>query len=335
MKRAFVTGGCGFVGRHFCKRLIDLGYFVVCVDNMTSESAMHPDDWPTHLYVNNSNNFIFFDMDCIDLLTTDVPFFGEEPYWDIIIHLAAVVGGRTKIEGEPLQVAQDLSIDANFFSAITKLKRKPGLVVYFSSSAAYPVAYQTEDNQCILKEDMMDLAGDKLGLPDLSYGWAKLSGEYLASLVRDKYDIPIAIYRPFSGFGEDQDTCYPFMNIFNKIYRNDSEIEIWSDSVRDFVYIEDIIDCVMTTAPAVAKDKTVLNIASGRATSFSELVRIMSKCVNGHENINIRVAEDKPKGVYYRVGCPEKAKRYGWIPQTPLELALRIIKMRYNCRFIA
>ena len=45
MKTCLITGGCGFIGRHFTKKMCDLGYNVDIVDNMSSNSSLDPQDW--------------------------------------------------------------------------------------------------------------------------------------------------------------------------------------------------------------------------------------------------------------------------------------------------
>ena len=148
MKRALVTGHLGFVGKYFVKRLTQDGWDIVGVD--TKEGK-----------------------DCRD-------FFKEsDESFDIVIHLAAIVGGRESIEGRPLAVADNLSIDSEFFQWC--LKTKPKKVVYFSSSAAYPIMYQSDDLHIKLREWDMSIYSPKK--PDATYGWSKLTGEYLASFV--------------------------------------------------------------------------------------------------------------------------------------------------------
>ena len=44
----------------------------------------------------------------------------------------------------------------------------------------------------------------------MTYGWAKLTCEYLGKIAFEKYGIKSVCYRPFSGYGEDQDLNYPF-----------------------------------------------------------------------------------------------------------------------------
>ena len=166
-----------------------------------------------------------------------------------------------------------------------------------------------------MKESDLDLQ-NLSGVPDMSYGWSKLTGEYLAKLAHDNYGLDIVCYRPFSGYGEDQHETYPFIAILKRIIKGDTPIEIWSNSVRDFVYIEDIVDCVLTTMYKV-HDGSAINIASGVATSFIELVKEMLNVVGCAAEV--KIVDDKPKGVYYRVGDPSYVMSLGWFPKTSLQ----------------
>jgi GDP-L-fucose synthase len=308
-KKALVTGGCGFVGRNFCKHLTTLGYSVTCIDNLVSSSSLHPEEWPFHLrcYV------VFKNMDCRDYFKT---YREDGTHFDLVIHLAAVVEGRLMIENNPIAVAQDLSIDADFFQWVVKLEEKPTKVVYFSSSAAYPIKYQ---EGCFLKhkklkEGMLNFKDD-IGMPDLSYGWAKLTGEYLARLAHDKHDLDIVCYRPFSGYGPDQHETYPFPAILKRVLNKEYPIEIWSDTVRDFVHIDDVVDCVMSTMHSV-KNGDAINIGSGKPISFSELAKKMCKLAK--HKTTVKIARDKPIGVQYRVSNVTSLTAMGWKPKVTL-----------------
>lgn len=271
-----ITGGCGFVGSHFTNRLINENHSVTVVD--ISDARINPKS-------------TFIKMDCRD-------FFKENrEHWDLVIHLAAIVGGRSHMEGDPISVAEDLSIDSAFFKWLTCTK--VGHAIYFSSSAAYPIKYQKKDCNEKLKEDMINFESDVLGMPDITYGWAKLTGEYLAKVTAEKYNVKIACYRPFSGYGEDQDDVYPFIGILKRVLNKEIPIKIWSDSVRDFIYIEDVVTWVMDTYKHIT-DGSAINLGSGIPTSFSSLAKKMYMIVHG-EDVEVEVINNMPKGVYYRV----------------------------------
>ncbi len=287
MPRCLVTGGCGFIGRHFTKKMVDLGYNVVIVDNMYSNSALLPEVWPAHLKCSCE----FINCDIIEYLKTNNVLF------DVIIHAAAIVGGRYTIENDPLLVSYDITIDNELFRWIEKNPCEN--LVYFSSSAVYPVTLQTQDHHRKLKLDDVDILNNNISVPDLTYGWSKLTGEFSLHVLSKRVKTAISVYRPFSGYGEDQHDSYPFPSIMRKVLNGEPSIDIWSDAVRDFVYIDDIVNYVLETC-FHDKGLRILNIGTGIATSMSELANKISN-VAFNKQIKVNVLDDKPKGVYYRV----------------------------------
>lgn len=219
--------------------------------------------------------------------------------FDLVIHLAAVVGGRQTIENSPLSVAVDLSIDSEFFGWC--LRAKPNHIVYFSSSAAYPIEYQYSNSGIRLKEDMINL--DKIQSPDLTYGWSKLTGEYLAKFVANE-GINTTIFRPFSGYGPDQDLAYPFPSFIQRGKEKHNPFQIWGDGtqVRDFIHITDIVNAV----DECVKNKIygTYNLGTGVATSFNDLCSIISQIQNYKPDI--QHVPSAPTGVMYRVCDPSK-----------------------------
>ena len=334
-RHVLITGGAGFVGRHFTHRLCTKGWLVTVVDSLVSESALHPSRWPLHLQCTDGQQLIFIKQDCREFFKSTK----SHIKWDLFIHLAAVVGGRMNIEGSPLLVADDLSIDSAAFQWAVDNSTKPTLskMVYFSSSAVYPLQYQRAVGGTLLKENMVDLVDVRtdFGHSDSSYGWAKLTGEYLAHVARQTYGLNVSVYRPFSGYGEDQNEAYPFIAILKKIMARANPIQIWSNSVRDFVYIEDIVTCVLDIESMddnnnnfnnnnhSSNSHTVLNgmplnLATGIGTSFNDLVKLMASHYSSYDP-DIVVVDDMPQGVHYRVGDVTLSNSYGCQSTTSLK----------------
>jgi GDP-L-fucose synthase len=214
----------------------------------------------------------------------------------VVIHLAAVVGGRQKIEENPLDVALDLVIDSAVINWCSR--NNVDRLLFFSSSAVYPISFQKDNlNSKKLDESMIDFENN-IGIPDLTYGWAKMTGEYLCKIAHRSTGLKSICYRPFSGYGEDQNPAYPFPAIIRRIVKREDPVEIWSNSIRDFVYIDDILNFVRDTMYTI-DDGSALNIGTSIPTSFSELVNISSE-IAGYSP-EVKILENKPLGVYYRV----------------------------------
>ncbi len=222
----------------------------------------------------------------------------DDTKFDVVIHLAAIVGGRATIEGNPLAVASDLAIDADLFQ--WALRTRPGHLVYFSSSAAYPIFLQRAEYKQKLKE--WDINLDHIRTPDLTYGWAKLSGEKLASYARAE-GLNITILRPFSGYGTDQSLDYPFPSFIKRGREKEAPFNVWGKGtqVRDFIHIEDI---VRATFEAITNKVEVSNLCSGRATSFIDLAELVM--MQAGYLAEIKTNPTAPVGVAYRVGDTRK-----------------------------
>lgn len=234
----------------------------------------------------------------------------DDTKFDVVIHLAAIVGGRATIEGNPLAVASDLAIDADLFQ--WALRTRPGHLVYFSSSAAYPIFLQRAEYKQKLKE--WDINLDHIRTPDLTYGWAKLSGEKLASYARAE-GLNITILRPFSGYGTDQSLDYPFPSFIKRGRQKEAPFNVWGKGtqVRDFIHIEDI---VRATFEAITNKVEVSNLCSGRATSFIELAELVM--MQAGYLAEIKTNPTAPVGVAYRVGDTRKMLSF-YEPRISLE----------------
>jgi len=275
-----ITGHKGFVGAHFIRRL-------------------HKDHNIVGVDIKDGN-------DCRDLFKKDTT------RYDLVIHLAAIIGGRQTIEGQPIAVASDLAIDADMFNWAVRTKQRK--IVYYSSSAAYPVALQTHSLKHKLVED--DISYEDLRKPDLTYGFSKLSGEILASYAR-REGVNVHVFRPFSGYGPLQDLDYPFPSFIKRINNKVKEFIIWGDGeqVRDFIYIEDIVSATLK-----AVDEEIygpVNLGNGIPISFNQLAKMMFK-ISGHHPDKIVHMLDAPKGVEYR--CSNNKLMLSFYPPlTPIE----------------
>ena len=219
MAKVLVTGGAGFVGRHCVGRLLARGDEVHCVDPVIPlTGGLPPEKWP-FFDPRDYKNFNFCREDCRAWFKRV-----QDTDFDYAFHLAAMVGGRMMIEHNPLAVADDLSIDAEYWQ--WAVRAKPRKTLCFSSSAAYPIKFQRREHHVLLKEDMIAFDFD-IGMPDMSYGWAKLTCEYLARLAHQKHGLKSVCYRPFSGYGEDQDMTYPFPAILMRAVRGQRPVTVW------------------------------------------------------------------------------------------------------------
>lgn len=287
--KILITGGRGFIGSHFHKRFIDDD--VTIVDLLDGNDALD--------FFRDSN-----------------------AKFDLVIHCAAIVGGRKTIDGSPAKLFGNFALDSEML--MWALKTKPRKVVYFSSSAAYPNSlqqekdfYTGENNKYRLKESDIDLNDMKNADPSV-YGLSKLVGEHLIQYVQDEIDV--WIFRPFSGYSELQSLDYPFPSFIARAARQDDPFEIWGPTglqSRDWVHIDDIIEF---TLRALEHDPDVYNICTGVPTSFNEFAEIVTSMVGYKPKFNRILSA--PVGVQYRVGDPTKQNKI-YVPRISLEEGIK------------
>ncbi len=235
----------------------------------------------------------------------------ENVQYDLAIHCAAIVGGRASIDGSPLGVATNLALDAWYMRWL--IRTGTPRAVYFSSSAAYPVALQQPGPIHRLVETDIDYG--QPGRPDATYGLVKLAGEQLAGYAEAE-GCRVSILRPFSGYGEDQADCYPFPAFIRRAKERQDPFEIWGEgsSTRDWIHIDDLVGA---TLAAVDQGVTgPINLGWGRATSFDELAALVT--AEAGYRPELKHLAGAPQGVHHRV-CDPKRMLDVYQPKVTLE----------------
>lgn len=283
-----MTGSAGLIGRHFVEHLLDTDWLVEEID-IKGRDTLHLDARR------------FFELCDIS--------------YDLVVHCAAHVGGRLDIENKAAYIgAYNVQLDGSMFEYA--LRTRPAHVIYWSSSAAYPLELQV-DPPFILGEDDIDTFYPDPA--DQTYGWAKLVGERLAQEAQAE-GIKVHVFRPFSGWADDQDTSYPMGAFLDRARRKADPFDVWGDGeqVRDFIHISDVIGAAM--AAIDADYPRPLNLCTGVPTRFNELAGLVTSAAGYRPTLKHDLS--KPEGVRYRVGDPTELHKV-WRPRMSLEEGIK------------
>ena len=285
--RALVTGSSGFIGGQVARVLGAAGYSVMAADIRDGFDV----------------RYSMGDLICMP------------GYYDVVVHCAAVVGGRRVMDWTPVKHAANLAIDAALFQWAQTAR--PARLVYFSSSCAYPVALGQPG--CRLSET--DISWPPLPgmMPDKLYGWAKLTGELLAATAAEA-GLPVSIVRPFSVYGPGMNDGFAVSGFLEQVARRADPLEIWGDAgqVRDYIHVRDVARAVLAIITQGVDGP--VNLGTGRATSLRALARMMLAA--GGQVAEIKVDPGMPAGVPSLVA--DTARLHGFhVPQISLEAGLR------------
>jgi nucleoside-diphosphate-sugar epimerase len=215
---------------------------------------------------------------------------------DLVIHMAAPVGGREKIEGDPLYNADSLRLDSAMFRWAVKHAKT---MVYPSSSAVYGTRFQDVDGIRLREEYLRFAYNEDIPVPDEMYGFTKLAGEMLA-WKSAAYGLNTLCIRPFSGYGEGQSFEYPVPSIARRAINREDPLVVWGPGTqqRDFVHVRDLIGATMARLESGVFGYQTMNIGSGIPTSFNDIAKTCASII-GYEP-QIQNLTDKPMGVATR-----------------------------------
>lgn len=258
-KKIVVTGGAGFIGSHIVDGLLDLGFDVVVVDDLSTGNIKN---------IEHIKDKITFVQDTI--LNTDLMkkvFKGAYA----VMHHAALPSVPKSIEF-PLEtkMANSVGVISVFMAA-----RDAGVdrVIYASSSSVYG------DTPVLPKVETMPTN------PLSPYAIHKLTAELYGKLFNSLYGLKTIGLRYFNVFGPRQNPHSPYSAVIPKfidlLQKGETPV-IFGDGkhTRDFTYVTNVVDANIKALSAHSGFGEVFNIACGEQISLNDLIGKINKVLD-------------------------------------------------------
>lgn len=257
--RSLVTGAAGFIGSHLAVRLLSEGHEVIAVDSFTDYYDISLKKFNADRVSQAGAQFIQDDLNSLDL---DETLDGV----DLIFHLAGQPGVRASW-GAEFKTYTYANIDTTQ-RLLEACRHRPKLrrLVYASSSSVYGNAerYPTKETD--------------LPQPVSPYGVSKLAAEHLCSLYASNFGVPTVSLRYFTVYGPGQRPDMAFTRFANAALR-DEQITLFGtgDQVRDFTYVDDVVDANFRAAVGDLSPGAIFNVAGGSHASINEVLSIFEE----------------------------------------------------------
>ncbi len=307
--KILVTGAAGFIGSHVVARLLQEGHDVMGVDSFDvyySRSQKEKNLMPVLLHP----KFKLVEDNLADMALVKVVK-GTEA----IVHLAAQPGVRGswgssfhRYLTNNIQVTQKLLEE----SKANHLKR----FVYASSSSVYgDIPQQPGGEIAVLNEEIVCK-------PRSPYGVTKLAAENLVQLYHQEYKMPTVSLRFFSVYGPGQRPDMAFNRFCHNIL-HDAALTIYGDGkqVRDFTYIDDVVEIIAASVTSEAAVGQVVNVGGGSPCTLLEAVTLLEE-ISGKTCAKTFLEHQKGDVFSTRADTAKLAQIFGAKPGIPLREGL-------------
>jgi nucleoside-diphosphate-sugar epimerase len=259
-KRIFLTGATGFVGSHLLKRLIKEGCEVHI--SVRKSSSL----WRIEGVVNNCicHTIDLTDFDGVKSLIKKI-----KP--DIIFHLAAY-GVDYQQQNIYQAVSININTTVNLFESFPK--NKGYMFIHTGTSLEYG-----HKNKPISEYDLPNPTG--------VYGITKSASVQLLSFMsKQAQHGNLVILRPFGIFGELEGSHKFFPQVIDKLSRGLPVQMTGGEQVRDYIYVDDLVDAYLMAAVVPLKNVVeLINIGSGKGIALKEIALNMAKQIGANENL--------------------------------------------------
>ncbi|MBA7580851.1 GDP-L-fucose synthase [subsurface metagenome] len=298
-QNVLVGGGTGFVGVNLINRLLSLGANI--------RATIHRKD---PVIRDEKIEYIRCDLtkreDCQKVVKD----------MDYVFMCAANTSGAAVMEKTPLvHVTPNVLMNTLILEAAYEAKIQKFL--WFSSNSVYPVTDYPVKEEEMMKGDLFEKY--------FCVGWMKRFTEILCEMYAAKIKNPmkIVVVRPANIYGPYDDfeweTSHVIPALIRKVVERHELVEVWGDGddIKDFIYIEDLIEGVLLAMEKIETFNPV-NIATGKPCTIKEVLNAIL-AADGYQDAKIVFNSSKPTMIPKRLIDTSKAKNIlGFEAKTPL-----------------
>ena len=303
MRTILVTGGAGFIGSTFVRRVfrdrpdarllvLDALTYAGNLSNFDVEMRDHP---RFEFHYGDVNN-----LTLVDRLVAQS---------DQVVHFAAESHVGRSIADDRVFFQTDVMGTQAVANAVVSHARRVERFVHISTSEVYGSA---------VREPMDE---DHPLLPSSPYAAAKAGADRLVDSYLRTYDLPAVILRPFNNYGPRQhlEKVVPRF-VTSALLGEPLTLHGGGTAARDWLHVEDCVEGVLATleAPLPAVRGRTLNLGTGVATSVATIADLVLEAA-GKPGLERKAVGERPGQVLLHVADARRAREaLGWAPKTTL-----------------
>ncbi|CAI8202124.1 MAG: dTDP-L-rhamnose 4-epimerase [Cryomorphaceae bacterium] len=310
MINILITGGAGFIGSNLTRKLVEKGFKVTVLDNLSKQ--IHGENQNSTLYSSIKDIATFIQGDVCNKSDWKKALRNQ----DAVIHLAAETGTGQSMyeisrynEVNILGTTHLLDILANENHSIKKMIIASSRSIYGegkymckNDGVVYPNQRQDIDmakgefnlvcDECNEPLELLATDEDSKVHPSSIYGITKQQQEQMILLIGKTLNIPAVALRYQNVYGPGQSLSNPYtgiLSIFSTRLLNGNDIDIYEDGQesRDFVFIDDVVNATILALEKTEANNQIFNVGSGIATSVTEVANSLKSLYNSDVKISV------------------------------------------------
>ena len=321
--RVLVTGTAGFIGFYLVERLVSLGHSVVGVDNINDyydvnlkyarlqESGIEKGKIE-YGKKKTSSTLPAYSFVKLDLTDREKLFslFAEEQF-DCVCNLAAQAGVRYSLENPYAYIDSNISGFINILEACRNFGIKH--FVFASSSSVYGI-----------NEKVPFAVTDTVNYPVSLYAATKRSNELMAYTYAHLYNIPCTGLRFFTVYGPWGRPDMAYYKFASAIMTN-KPIEIYNhgNMLRDFTYIDDIIEGTIAAINKIPSNSVLYNLGNNRPEKLADFIIALEKAL-GREATKVYLEMQAGDVPVTMADIDITRKELNWEPKTTITDGLKL-----------
>jgi UDP-glucose 4-epimerase len=271
MTSALITGGSGFVGSHLTEALLERGWKVEVIDDLSTgsiENISHLKGHPDFAY-------------CLDTVMNRPLMLELVDRVDVVFHLAAAVGVRMVVE-RPVHTIETNIKATELVLDLCARKHKPVLITSTSE------VYGRLDKPRFNEED--DLVLGSTSRSRWCYAASKIIDEFLAKAYFKERGLPTVIVRLFNTIGPRQTGQYGMVvPRFVRKALTGEPIPVYGDGTqrRSFTWVGDVVNAMIALIEHRQAHGEVFNIGHTKEISIYELAVLVKRMTGSESEIRL------------------------------------------------
>jgi dTDP-L-rhamnose 4-epimerase len=339
-----ITGGAGFIGSALARRLVKSGYDVAVMD------VLHPQVHGDGAAIDLPPSVRLFTGDVTHAPDCDAVLRLFQP--SQVVHLAAETGTAQSLSEATRHASVNVVGSAQLLDALSRSGLVPDQFVLASSRAVYgegawqcgaQTFYPRPRNHAQLLAGIWDPQGptDEPAVPLPScasrteprptniYAATKLAQEHMLAAWTAAHDTKLSVLRLQNVYGPGQSLTNSYTGIvalFARLAGEQQTLEVYEDGriLRDFVYIDDVVEALFGAIQRPAAQPRCLDIGSGVPTTIHELAQTVAAICDAPEPIVVGKFRDGDVRAA-RCDIEPAMTELGWRPKWRVEEGLRAL----------